>query len=317
MIQSMKQRAGICLETRHGQCAVVLYADRMEATFIPALGMVGTSLRFDGEEYLSFHGGVAAWKKGHTTGLGLLHPWANRLAGSSYRVCGKEVSLRGAPFVHRDPNRLPIHGTMIAQPGWEITRLEARRSAVLDARFDFAERTDLLRSFPFPHVLDVRIRVRDNELIVTTGVTATRPGRVPVSFGWHPYFRLPGVARARTTLLLPPRRHLELDRRMLPTGASTKEPAEAEPLGRRFLDDAFKLGRERTLGLGGAGKGLTIELDAGYPYAQVYAPVGKPFVALEPMTAPINALVDKSCPKLDPGERYEATFTIRIGIEGT
>ena len=30
--------------------------------------------------------------------------------------------------------------------------------------------------------------------------------------------------------------------------------------------------------------------DPGYPYAQVYAPAGETFVALEPMTAPIDAL---------------------------
>ena len=46
-----------------------------------------------------------------------------------------------------DDNGLPIHGTMTAQAGWEIVRLEP---AVLSVRFDYGARPDLLAAFPFP-----------------------------------------------------------------------------------------------------------------------------------------------------------------------
>ena len=38
----------------------------------------------------------------------------------------------------------------------------------------------------------------------------------------------------------------------------------------------------------------------GYPFAQVWVPPGKPFAALEPMTAPTNALVDRQAPVVAP-----------------
>jgi galactose mutarotase-like enzyme len=43
----------------------------------------------------------------------------------------------------------------------------------------------------------------------------------------------------------------------------------------------------------------------------VFAPQGKRFVALEPMTAPTNALVEGTCPMVAPGEAFTARFRIR------
>src|SRR5439155_17532501 len=123
--------------------------------------------------------------------------------------------------------------------------------------------------------------------------------RVPICFGWHPYFRVPGP-RGLWSLRLPARAHLELDRKAIPTGTSTREPAEEAPLGRPLFDDLYALGRDRVLALEGGGKRLEVRFGSGYPFAQVYAPPGKRFVALEPMTAPIDALVAGTCPVVRP-----------------
>src|SRR4029453_14587746 len=53
--------------------------------------------------------------------------------------------------------------------------------------------------------------------------------------------RLPGAPRAAWRLLLPHRRHLELDDRGLPTGKAADEPAEADPVGDRTYDDLYAL----------------------------------------------------------------------------
>ena len=41
---------------------------------------------------------------------------------------------------------------------------------------------------------------------------------------------------------------------------------------------------------------MAVEFDAGYPFAQVYAPADAGFVCLEPMTAPANALISGDQP---------------------
>jgi hypothetical protein len=64
---------------------------------------------------------------------------------------------------------------------------------------------------------------------------------VPVAFGWHPYLRLPGTPRREWHLRLPSRDHRALDELGIPTGASSREQAEAAPIGRRTFDDLYAL----------------------------------------------------------------------------
>ena len=296
-----------------GRPAVTLSAGDLAATFVPELGMIGASLTRDGGEFLSLPGGLDGYAKGHTTGLPLLAPWANRLSGDEYRVGALTVDVSDAPRVHRDANGLPIHGTLTADAGWELVRVATdARSAVLVGRLDVGSRPELLESFPFPHELTLEYRLDATALTVATTVRATGRRRVPVSFGWHPYLRLPGVRRNALRVVLPACRHLLLDDRGIPTGEGHKRAAEAEPLGSRTFDDHFALARDRRLGLEGGGHSLRLLLDRNYGYAQVYAPADQNFVALEPMTAPIDALVTGSCPFVSPGQAFTARFSIAI-----
>jgi len=57
---------------------------------------------------------------------------------------------------------------------------------------------------------------------------------------------------------------------------------------------------------------VTVRYDAGYPYAEVYAPAGAGFVCLEPMTTPTNALAHGPCPFVAPGGQVTATFSIEV-----
>jgi len=96
-----------------GAVAVTLGSGDLEATFLPELNLLGVSLRYRAEEYFALPGGIGAYRRGHTTGLPLLAPWANRLAGRMYRR-GVNVDLTGLDL-HTDAERLPMHGTLAAR----------------------------------------------------------------------------------------------------------------------------------------------------------------------------------------------------------
>ena len=292
-----------------GAPAVVIAAGRIEATFLPGLGMTGVSLRCDGAEHLALPGGLPALRSGHTLGLPLLAPWANRLGSRRYRAGGVAVDLSGMQL-RTDGNGLPIHGLLVGQPGWQIeARTAARERASVRASIDVDA-----PAFPFPHRIEVVAAVHDRQLTLDTTLIPTGRRRVPVAFGWHPYLRLPGVPRPRWRLHLPARTHLELDPTGLPTGASVAEPREAAPIGRRTFDDLYALGRDRTLRVT-ADDGTSISVRGGptYPYGQVWVPAGRPFVALEPMTAPTNSLVEGTAQLIAPGDTFTARFSVTIG----
>jgi galactose mutarotase-like enzyme len=284
---------------------VRLQASATEAVFLPYLGMLGISLRHEGRDVLALPGGLDAYREGHVTGLPLLAPWANRLGQWHYEIAGVAVDLDRVPL-HDDGNGLPIHGTMTAQPGWDIVE---RGSSALQARFDYGGRADLLAAFPFPHALVLDVELTPRCLRVSTTVLATGDRSVPVSFGWHPYLQLP-ASRANTRFRLPDCKHLALDDHGLPTGDSEPQSEGWRPLDRSF-DDLFALGDDRRLALEGDGRTVTVELEEGYPFAQVYSPADASFACLEAMTAPTNALVTGACQLVEPGGQFTARFSVK------
>jgi aldose 1-epimerase len=291
-----------------GEPAVRLAAGGVAATFLPGLGMTGVSLRSGGAEHLALPGGLDALRHGRTTGLPLLAPWANRLSQRAYRVGRTDVSLRGLRL-GVDDNGLPIHGLLIGRPGWAVETVQTR-GATASVRASIQIDAP---AFPFPHRIEVSASVRETGLTIETTIRPTGRRPVPVAIGWHPYLQLPAAPRGRWQLRLPARDHLSLDARGIPSGARRREAAELAPIGRRTFDDLYALrsGRKLSFGIEG-GHSVVLHCRAGYDYAQVWVPPGKPFAALEPMAAPTNALVDRIAPLVQRGEAYTATFALEL-----
>jgi len=273
--------------------------------------MLGASLRRRGVELLGRVENLeAAAESGSTAGIPLLHPWANRLAGLEYRAAGRDVRLDGAsPILHFDSKGLPIHGVPWSKLPWEVT---ASRADTIEARLAWTG-PELLAVFPFPHALELRVALAPGSLSLETALFAGPGAAVPVAFGFHPYFALPG-SRPQWRLRLPAMRRLQLDANGIPTGREEAAPAVDTPLADGSWDDGFALeGETATLGITGGGLAISVDFLEGFGYAQVYAPPGKPFVALEPMTAPTSALTTgRGLRTVAPGDRYRTAFRIRV-----
>jgi aldose 1-epimerase len=291
---------------------------RVEAAFVPDAGMVGCSFRHRGEELLGQRGGLRTYVAERSTmGIPLLHPWANRLARTRFSVVGRGVDLDSPSLpMSLDPSGLPIHGLLAAASGWRVERHEATADGgVLAAGLDFSADPELIAAFPFPHRLSFEAELADTALTIATTVRASGEAAVPISFGYHPYFRLPGVDRRDWEVEIPVAERLELDRAMLPTGEREAVRVASGPLGSRTFDDAYLApAGSAPFVLAGGGRRIEVSFDDGYPYAQVYAPADDDIVALEPMTAPTNALVagGSELPLVEPGKEYAATFSIAV-----
>ena len=148
--------------------------------------MVCCSLTVDGEELLGQRDGLDAYvERGKTMGIPLLHPWANRLFSWEYG----EVELeRDAPGVRDDGSGNPIHGLVHGRADFDV--VDVRGNAVC-ADLDFGAHPEWLRSFPFPHRLEVAISLTPDALVHETTLRNTGVVPCPVAFGWHPYFVAP------------------------------------------------------------------------------------------------------------------------------
>jgi galactose mutarotase-like enzyme len=270
--------------------------------------MLCASLRFRGDEYVAWPRTITQFRAGGATAVPLLHPWANRLAGNTYLAAGRRVSLTGIRLPH-DPNGLPIHGNLFGV-AFDVVRASDTR---LTAELDYGAHPEKLRAFPFPHVVTVDARLdADRGLTIATAVRPTAERPVPVSFGWHPFVRLPNAPRRDWELRWPACEHVEVDARVLPTGRRTPQRAEREPIGDRTFDDHYALGRDRRFEISTGRRTLAFAFDRSYPYAQLYAPPRKQFVAIEPMTATVDALGRGTAPVVEPGDLFRASYRISV-----
>jgi aldose 1-epimerase len=258
--------------------------------WVPSVGMVGVSLFGAGRELLGQLGGLDAYAaRGSSFGIPLLHPWANRLSGFAYAAAGRDVVLDAATKrLHVDDHGLPIHGVLAAYKGWEVREVGAQ---TLVAELDFGADPELLGAFPFPHRLTLEIEQTARRLSVATTLTPTSDQPVPVSFGFHPYLTLPGVPRERLVLRAPAMTRILTDGRGIPTGERAPVAARRGAIGDTELDDHFcDLGPAPEFTLAGGGHELTMRFVEGYTHLQLFTPPGSPAVAIEPMTAPTDAL---------------------------
>jgi len=288
-----------------------LEAGDLVATFVPEAGMVGASLRHRGEEVLGQRGGLEAYvAERKTFGIPLLYPWANRVGRRRFTVAGRDIDIDpGRTPLRLDGNGLPMHGLLSARRGWEVERHETTEAV---ARFDFAAHPDLMATFPFGHELTLHARLDAERLTIATTVEATGDAPVPIAFGFHPYLRMPGVERENWHVEIPVLERLLLDDEMLPTGEKAPVQVESGPLGTRTFDDAY-VAPDAPFVLEGPGRRIELAFEAGYPYAQVFAPPDDALIAFEPMTAPTNALVDgRDLTLLSPGDHFRAAFSIAV-----
>ena len=296
------------------------------ATFVPDAGMVGASLTHKGVELLVQEDGLKAYvESGKTFGIPLLHPWGNRLQSDVYRVGKIEAHLKPVnSLVARDPNGLPIHGLAAGRKKWTVTELTPGMTcARLSAKLAVTSDSEIFAGFPFPHRLEHTITLAGTSagasLSIETTLTATEDLRVPVAFGWHPYFCLPGVKREDWIVDVPVRRHYRLSEQNLPTKDREPVAVKKGPLGNRIYDDLFdelvcSNGNRAVFTLEGGQRNLAVSFEYGYPYAIVWAPAGRDLICFEPMTAATNALAS-AWPELvcvEPGNSFGARFSILV-----
>ncbi|HKZ15070.1 MAG TPA: aldose 1-epimerase [Solirubrobacterales bacterium] len=290
----------------------------LEAVFVPEAGMICCSLKHRGEELLGQRDGLRAYVDRYSTmGIPFLHPWANRLGADRFELAGRAVDLTLPDLpLKRDGAGLPIHGLLSAAPGWRVGRhAELDSGGALAATLDFAACPHLLEAFPFPHLVEIEATLVEGSLEIQTSLTATGEIAVPVSFGFHPYLVLPGVPRAEWVLEAPVHERIVLDDRGLPTGEREPTAIEPGPLGARTYDDAFLAPAPGTaFALTGPDRRIELRMDSGYRFTQIFAPADLDAVAIEPMTAPTDALRGggPELTSVPPGETFTASFSISV-----
>ena len=226
-----------------------------------------------------------------TAGRGqLLMPWPNRLADGRYSNDGRDLQL---PITEVARGHA-IHG-LVRWVAWTV-REHTSDAVTLGYR--------LMSQPGYPWTLDLAASYAVSAAGLGVEVTATNRGDRPAPFavGAHPYLTVGESPVDPWTLTLPGRTALEVDDRMIPTGTVEVEGTDLDfragrVLGARNLDTAYgDLERDQDgwaeVRLTGPAGGVALRLDQHHHWVQAFVgpPGRRDAVAIEPMTAPPNAL---------------------------
>ncbi len=251
--------------------------------------MLVTSFTWHGDEYLHTRASCHEYaERGTTTGIPFLYPWANRLGGLEYDFNNNHVTLDTAvlPITVVSPGGA-IHGLHHGSLPWKDdgSRHEAEAGRVsVRSHLTFTEECHAFAAFPFPHRIDLEYTLSPEGMQLQTTVQALSVAPVPMTFGYHPYFSLPGSPREEWELRVPVAKQYPLHD-MIPSALPEKCLPLTGRLAERTFDSCFVMPSE-PLALASPSSALHMTTDSTYRCLQVYAPDASPFICLEPMTAP-------------------------------
>jgi aldose 1-epimerase len=317
--------------TDHGIPVVRLAdpANGVEVAIVPSVGNTAYEMDVHGKNILYFpYADVAEFQKNpQLSGIPFLAPWANRLDEQAFWANGKKYAFDMDLGNVRGAN--PIHGLLSSSPYWQVVSVAAdKRSARATSRLEFWRYPDLMAQWPFAHEYEMTYTLKDGALEVHVTITNLSNDPMPVAIGFHPYYRIPDIARDEWTGHIPARRRVVADNRLIPTGEyRAMDIPEKFPLRGRTLDDGFiDLQRDadgRAVFSIESGK-MKVETLFGpkYPVAVVWEPNGangqpQPFICFEPMsgiTSAVNLAHEGKYPDLQmipPGGKWSESFWIR------
>lgn len=245
-------------------------------------------------------------------GMSLMHPWANRLSSWRYTACGATVRLPVSPLLHTDRFGLPINGVQARGHAWVLQASgSTSECAWLEATLYYDSDRRQLELFPFPHRLHLRAEVTDRCLCISTEIEATGGVGVPACLGYRLHLRREQPP-TDATIVLPARRRVVTDRRLLPTGASEPLEMSASTLAVEDLHEVFALGADRRLTIASDARRLTLEPLTGFPFAHVRTSASEPHFMVEALSAAPDALTRDLFAVATPGRPYLAALRLSV-----
>lgn len=235
-----------------------------------------------------------------------LVPFSNRIRDGRFDFGGRAIRLPLSRWPQ--PHAIHGHGWLVA---WDI--VEQRRDR-LGLAYEHAA-----AEWPFPYRVRQDIVLDEQALRLTLSVENLGADAMPVGLGWHPYF--PSTAgtrlRARVDAMW------ATDAEAMPTALVAADPRlasdEGLPIRDVALDNVFTgWQRGATIAWPQTGAQLAIDADAPLDFLVVYAPRGKDYFCVEPVSHCTDAfnLAAQGCSDtgmgtLPPGARLQATLHLR------
>ena len=250
----------------------------------------------------------------------LLFPFVNRLEDGKYTYAGKSYQFE----VNETALNNSLHGFLFNTPVTVSATYPAKNETRIAIQLSYSGK---VQAYPFPMDIDIEYRLHDTDgLKVTFNITNRHTTAAPLAIGWHPYFILRGDL-SNWQVQLPTVRHISVDKRLLPTGHKYhyEHFKKLNAIGDSQLDHCFQIDlNEEISALTHSSYlwseeyqyGLDIWQQVGsnaFNYLQVCIPPTRDSIAIEPVSANINAFNSgEGLTHLEPNKVFTQQCGVRL-----
>ncbi|MDO9397304.1 MAG: aldose 1-epimerase family protein [Herbiconiux sp.] len=248
----------------------------------------------------------------------VLVPWPNRVAGGRWTLNGAAQQLD----ITEPKTGNAIHG-LLRSTGYRV--IERHEARVLQGATVYPQ-----HGYPFLLDTTVEHALTADGLTVTHTVTNASAEAAPVAVGAHPYLRVGDVPVGDLVLTVDAATRFLTDDRQIPVSEEAVAGTDFDltqgvRVGELAIDHGYggvraQDGRSVQSLTAPDGRGVELWADESFGFVQVFTPTvfqapegPRRAVAIEPMTAPANALNSgEGLRWLEPGERWELAWGIRF-----
>lgn len=246
-----------------------------------------------------------------------LIPYSNRIRDRRFRFHGETFELRPGK-----PDGTVMHGVGRDLP-WRVENMDSHYISLALHSSDYPD-----LNFPFRFSARLEYRVEGAKFSIGTRITNDDLRIIPAGFGHHPYFqRTLTNENDEIGLAIPCDEYFELDQASLPIGSPHPIPPRLDfrnlrPLGELTPNDNLttrKPDEPVQFVYMESGQQILMTADPVFANLILYAPAGKPFYAVEPVTNAndgfnlyANGVRNSGVFELEPGQSKSGTITFEV-----
>lgn len=279
-----------------------------EIILTPEFGATILQVQLKGKKLLDTYANPEALEKLSGSKNAILIPYPNRIRDGRYTWLGNLYQF-------------PINNKATANSIHGFTRNMDSITEAVDLSEDYAQVVcsfaydGHLDAYPWPFAATISYTISEESgFEMEMMVENAGANDIPMGLGWHPYFMLGGKAD-EWKLEVPSSQKVEVDEKMIPTGAKSKFEWNG-PIHDLSVDSCFFWPGNKLLEikLSNDAEVLSYWQDGeGWPFFQLFIPPERHCIAIEPMSCNIDAFNNLDHLNiLKPGATFKGKFGFSI-----
>ena len=287
----------------------------LQVSIHPDFGNFVSQIQFESQEILYSPYYKLNQKVGtKLEGIPLLFPFANRLEKWAIPLKNELFPLDPNSLILKDQSNLPMHGFFYYKTGWKVVDFQnLKEKSFYESVYTSNSEDEKL--FPFSFELKMRIELEGNILHYILWIKNSSSENMPLSVGFHPYFLLPLDIKSKTKVFTNAKKVYLTNSNLIPNGKleSSSKILKDEFLSKQFIDHTFfEFDSKGVVNLYLPDKTLSIILEEGFDHIQIFNPLDKDFICIEPMLGPINSFFTKKNYTLSPSNIWKGVWKLKI-----